>query len=560
MAPGDLTATTGRNRFYWPWWGLSFVLALLYFFRLGAPGLMDPDEGRYAEIAREMLLTGNYWLPQLNFLPYLEKPPLVYWLTALSLHLGGGNEGAARLTPALSALLGIGGVYWWGRRLFDAPTALLAAVITATSWGFFLLGRLLTLDMTLTCCLIWGLGLAYEAWERQNRRFLWLSYGVLGLGVLTKGPVALVLPGLIFFLWLWGQQRLGEWRFFWEGRGLLLLLLLNLPWYLTISWRQPGFLSFFLGHEHLARFWAAPVHGGRPLYYYLILLPLFLLPWTWWLPLGLARLPAAVGPAGSASPQGFLLLGAGAIVVFFSLASAKLPPYILPAVPLLALWLAAALRPRWPREGGGRPPGWRLSLGLWLLTGLTLVLVFSVIRLGRPATWQHLAQLSPWVELLLVGLVLWPLLLFPLWRRPRLALALAVVSALSFSLILSGGLERLARFRSPRELARTLQDLRRPGAVLVGYQAYSQALSFYTGLPFYLYGLRGELDQGLRLRPDTPFWLKGPKDLRQLSHRGQVFILLPREQTQALAAAVGVSGRPVAQWKKFILVLLDEQL
>ncbi len=199
-------------------------------------------------------------------------------------------------------------------------------------------------------------------------------------------------------------------------------------------------------------------------------------------------------------------------------------------------------------------------MGLWLLTGVILALVFSVIRLGRPATWQQLAQLSPWVELLLAGLVLWPLLLMPLWSRPRLALALLVVSALSFNLILSGGLERLALIRSPRELARTLQELRRPGAILVGYQVYSQALVFLYRFAFFIFSASaGNWTKGLRLRPHTPFWLNGLEDLRRLSRQGQVFVLLPREQVPALASALGVGGQPVAQWKRFVLVMINDQ-
>ena len=137
--------------------GLLALCCLLFFYRLGVPGLTDPDEGRYAEIAREMLVLQDYLTPHLNFLPYLEKPPLVYWLTALSLRSGGLNEWAARAIPALSALGGVLAVYWLAARLWGARTAFLAGLVTATSSGYFLLAHLLTLDMSLTCFMTWGL-------------------------------------------------------------------------------------------------------------------------------------------------------------------------------------------------------------------------------------------------------------------------------------------------------------------------------------------------------------------------------------------------------------------
>ena len=189
--------------------GLLVLCCLLFFFRLGVPGLTDPDEGRYAEIAREMLVLKDYLTPHLNFLPYLEKPPLVYWLTAISLTLGGLNEWAARAIPALSAVGGVLAVYWLAAKLWGSRTAFLAGMVTATSSGYFLLARILTLDMSLTCFMTWGIGLAYLAVRNQARHYLPWAYLALGLAVLTKGPVGVVLPALIFLVWFLARK---QWR------------------------------------------------------------------------------------------------------------------------------------------------------------------------------------------------------------------------------------------------------------------------------------------------------------------------------------------------------------
>ena len=262
----DMNASPILQRFNQSLLVLLVLCCFLFIFRLGVPGLMDPDEGRYAEIAREMLVLGDFITPHLNFLPYLEKPPLVYWLTAVSLKVGGLNEWAARFIPALSALAGIMAVYWLAARLWGPKDAFLAGLITATSSGYVLLGRLLTLDMTLTACLTWGIALTYLALRNQQRRYLPWAYLALGLGVLAKGPVALVLPALIFLTWF-GVR--GQWRQvfqLWHTGGALILAVVVLPWYILVAWRNPEFLSYFFFQEHLQRFLAPRVHGGQPVY------------------------------------------------------------------------------------------------------------------------------------------------------------------------------------------------------------------------------------------------------------------------------------------------------
>ena len=237
---------------------LLVLCCLLFFGRLGVPGLTDPDEGRYAEIAREMLVTGDYLTPHLNFLPYLEKPPLVYWLTAISLNFGGGTEWAARLIPALSAIGGVLAVFWLATTLWGARTAFLAGMVTATSSGYFLLARLLTLDMSLTCFMTWGISLAYVALRNQARHYLPWAYLALGLAVLTKGPVGVVLPALIFLVWFAAEKQWGSIRQLWHSGGALLLAAVVLPWYILVGWRNPDFWSYFFCARKPPAFFGSP--------------------------------------------------------------------------------------------------------------------------------------------------------------------------------------------------------------------------------------------------------------------------------------------------------------
>ncbi len=317
--------------------GLLVMCCLLFFYRLGVPGLTDPDEGRYAEIAREMLVLKDYLTPHLNFLPYLEKPPLVYWLTAVSLSLGGLNEWSARAIPALSALGGVLAVYWLTAKLSGARTAFLAGMVTATSSGYLLLAHLLTLDMSLTCFMTWGISLTYVAVRNQERHYLPWAYLALGLAVLTKGPVGVVLPALIFLAWFLAQKQWKSIWQLWHPGGALLLAGLVLPWYILVGWRNPDFWGYFFWHENLQRFLAPQIHAGQPVYFYLGALTagflpwVFLLPWAW-------QASVAESPSPEAyQDRFFLIIWFGIIFLFFSLARAKLFPYVLPGLPPLAI-------------------------------------------------------------------------------------------------------------------------------------------------------------------------------------------------------------------------------
>ncbi len=323
--------------------GLLVLCCLLFFCRLGVPGLTDPDEGRYAEIAREMLVLKDYLTPHLNFLPYLEKPPLVYWLTAVSLSLGGLNEWAARAIPALSALGGVLAVYWLTAKLWGSRTAFLAGMVTATSSGYFLLARLLTLDMSLTCFMTWGIGLAYVAVRNQAATLPPLGVSGPGTGGVDQrtgggGFARLDFPGLVF-----GPETVGRHLAalaFWRrpppgSRGAAVVFL--------VGWRNPDFWRYFFWHENLQRFLAPQIHAGQPVYFYLGVLAagflpwVFLLPWAWQ-----TSVPESPSPEAY-QDRFFLVIWFGVIFLFFSLARSKLFPYLLPGLPPLAMLVARAL-------------------------------------------------------------------------------------------------------------------------------------------------------------------------------------------------------------------------
>lgn len=533
---------------------LLVLCCALFFGRLGVPGLTDPDEGRYAEIAREMLVTGDYLTPHLNFLPYLEKPPLVYWLTAASLKLGGQNEFAARAIPAVSAVGGVLAVFWLAGTLWGPRTGFWAGLITATSSGYFLLARLLTLDMSLTCFLTWAMALAYVAVRNQKRRYLWWAYLAMGLAVMTKGPVGVALPALIFFIWFAIQKRWWDFRQLWHPGGGLILAVVVLPWYILVGLRNPEFWNFFLVHENLQRFLAPQVHAGQPFYFYLGVLAAGFLPWIFLLPWAWQAAVPASPPLEAGRDRLFLGIWFAVIFGFFSLARAKLFPYLLPGLPPLALLVARALAGG-PDAGHFHTAAWRWTLGVWFFLALLGLLALAAVTIFFPVPWEPLAPFAPYplAYCLILALSAIALLAQPPTSTSRPYVLL--ISALLLSLVLLGAWEKVAASRSPRPLAQVIKSHWHADDILVGFQHYSQAVSFYTGQPFYLFQTRGELEFGLQQEPQNPYYLHWPAQLPELLQRHpNFFVIITPENVKFFQTLYTGPLRYLDQWKNYLLI------
>jgi len=529
--------------------GLLLVSGFLFLYHLGIPGLMDPDEGRYAEIAREMLLLKDWIIPHLNLLPYLEKPPLVYWLTALSLALQGQTAWAARLPAALSALGGVFLAYGLGRALWGPRAGSLSALILATCGGYVALGRLLTLDMTLALFLNLGVGLGYLAMRRERPR-LWLwVYLALALGVLTKGPVALVLAVVIWAIWAWSQGRplLRSW---FHPKGVALLVVVALPWFGLAAIRYPDFLRFFVLEQHLARFATKSIHHQFPFYYYLPILLGFMLPWSWLLPWALGRKRPWRDP-----DRLFLLIWAGVVLLFFSLSRGKLAPYILPALLPLALLLGQSLADQ-VREGGfSGSRGLLWSLVLWAFLGWGLVGLY--FQPPSPVA-ALLAKGSQVALLFFPGLLI--LALTPtcalIWRRP----GVLVAGALLLSFLVPWGMQMVSAQRSPQAMGRIVKSQWRPGAALVGYRLYSQGLSFYSGQIFHLLSFATELDYGRKLAGTTSLFFDTSQEMAAyVRGRPLVFIYLRAKSLPYLEKELPGKFHFLARQKNSILVKYEAE-
>jgi 4-amino-4-deoxy-L-arabinose transferase-like glycosyltransferase len=351
--------------------------------------LLEPDESRYAEIPREMLQRGDLVVPVLQGEPYLDKPPLQYWLVAASYRLFGVSEAAARLPSALAVHATLLLVYLFGRRLLGERSALAGALTLLVAPGFVVVGRLLILDGLLTFWTTLALFALFEALRGDRLRWGWwlTAAAACGFGVLTKGPVALML--VVPPIWL--HRRLTGGRTVGGARAVLVfaaaLCLVALPWYVALCWRIPGFLQYFFWEHNVVRFLSSFAHQ-HGVWFYVPVLLLGLLPATLLLLPFLRFLGTAAEDVARRRPPelGLVLLAGGWCAVFFSLSSCKLPTYLLPALPPFALAFGHFLISS--RSGAMRMPLF-LAAAAYVLLALTQHVVlpwYAAYRspMGRP--------------------------------------------------------------------------------------------------------------------------------------------------------------------------------
>ncbi|TWU04586.1 glycosyltransferase [Stieleria varia] len=330
----------GRVSDRWLSFGLLLVAAIFMLTNLGYP-LIDRDETRYAEIPREMLATDNWVVPQLNFQTYYDKPPLVYWLCAISYQLFGVGEVSARLVPALAALATLAVTMFFGSRLFGSRISLLTGIVLSLSVGFAFTSRYLLLDGVLALFVTLSLFTAYEAIRASRLRIgWWVASGIFaGLGFLTKGPIAVVLwlPPVVAMAWLSeSHARLRWWHYGIVG-GVATII--AAPWFYMVHQQDSDFLIEFFYRHNVARF-AGEFHA-KPFWFFVPVLLVAGHPWSF-LTIPYARFLFGRGEAvrSRRSPAiGFLMLWSAWCFTFFSMSSCKLPTYLLPAAPAMALMI-----------------------------------------------------------------------------------------------------------------------------------------------------------------------------------------------------------------------------
>ncbi len=323
---------------------LLILCAYLFFFKLGGMALTDPDETFYAQTAKEMLNRGDWSTPYLFGKPQFEKPIMIYWLVGASYKMFGVHETAARLPSAIFALLGVIAMYLLGKLLFDKMTGFLSAVILATSVEYIIISRACITDMALTVFMLIGVLFFFYGYIKEKRYFYILSSAAFALAVLTKGPIAVILPAGIFLAFLFLVKDIGKLKKMPIGWCLLAFIAVAGPWYF-IAYKLHGreFIDAFFGFQNVTRFMQSEHKIGSQFYYNIPVILAGFLPWSVFLPWGFWRVFKMAKPAHPLTrspdhkPAIFILTWFFAIFVFFSISRTKLPTYVFPSFISLAL-------------------------------------------------------------------------------------------------------------------------------------------------------------------------------------------------------------------------------
>jgi 4-amino-4-deoxy-L-arabinose transferase-like glycosyltransferase len=453
-----LPSTRLRLLRIWP-----FVAAITLFLNLGAYPLIDSDEGRNAEIGREMAASNNYLLPYFNGLPYVDKPILYFAAQAAAMELLGPTEMAARLPALLFTLLTVALVAWFARRVWDADAAVVAAVTLISmplTVGF---ARTVIFDSALTFFIVLAIISFYFAIESGERRWPVLAWAAMALGVLTKGPVAIALPLLVaipFAIW---RKRF---RALWSIVGSLLFLAIVLPWVWAVSQVVPDFLEYVLVTETVERMSTDSLMRSGPPWYFIPYLLAGALPWSivviasrraWWRPD-----PTIV----------YLLLWIGAPFILFSLSRSKQPQYILPLIPPMALLVASCWREMRTRAA---------AIAHLVVAALLLIapLVFHRTKM-RPeiAAVADGTAIALGVFCLAAGICA---IVFA--RRRELAIVVLTIPILAMPSVANPLLVAIGERRSTRSFIARLAPHLTPGTKVIGVEAFTGSMAFYLRAP-----------------------------------------------------------------------------
>jgi len=486
---------------------LVVVLVTVWFCSLDYRKLIRSDEGRYAEIAREMAVTGDWITPRLNGIKYFEKPPLQYWATAAAYRTFGEHEWTARLWPAVTGFAGILLLFFAGGRLFGIGAGFCASLILASSAGYVASAHFNSLDMGLAFFVTATL-LAYllaqrpDATPLANRLWTLAAWAAAALAVLSKGIIGLVIPAAVLAIYVVLQRDFGRLLGLHWGTGITVFLLIAAPWFALVQLANPEFARFFFVHEHFERFLTTIHRRVEPWWFFFPILAIGMLPWLTLLPQAVARAWRVQEQRTAFQPGRFLVIGSVFILTFFAASSSKLPGYILPMCPLLALLIGSKLADTRPRE-----LSWHL-VPILLFAVLVTVLSPRAITLVRREELVPLYEAYvPWIAaggvcaLMGAGIALY------CCRRnnvPAALSAMAIGGLLAVQLV-STGHDALAPNYSGYYLAQAMKPHLGASTPVYSVHTYDQALPFYIKRTVTLVAFRDEMAYGLEHEPSL--WL-----------------------------------------------------
>ncbi|EKD69950.1 MAG: Dolichyl-phosphate-mannose-protein mannosyltransferase family protein [uncultured bacterium] len=514
------------------WWTDSLILIIacsgLFFILLGTRPLFVPDEGRYAEIAREMFVRNDFITPYLNGIKYFEKPALFYWLGALAIKMGGVNIWSLRCINALFATAGALLTYLTIRKIYDRITGLIAASVLSTSLLYFTMARMVSLDLPVTfflmSCLYSFLLAIHEANAAKQRSLFWLAAASAGLAVLTKGLIGIVFPLLIISTWI---MILGEWRLIKKlpiFSSIAIFLLITAPWHLLVSLKNPEFFYFYFIEQHFLRYTTKEVGHYQPVWFFIPVLFLSFFPWIVFLPQAIKK-SFAWTDRKNYQTEIFLLLWASLIFLFFSFSKSKLIPYILPVIPPLAILTARYLA---VANTIKNRLAIRISYIILLIfaCGVSFILYSFTHNNALPDAHQAKLYFDIASIILQTGIFFAAVFSF---ENLIASLIISIITIYIFLLTLTAGIPAIDN-RTILPLAHTLQSILKPNDEVITFNQYYQDLPFYLERRITILNWRNEMSYGMQ-HQDTSDWMINDTTFWNRWHSAkQVYVILSQDE------------------------------
>ena len=495
-------------------WTLLILFLLVWFYMLGARTLVPSDEGRYAEMAREMVATQDWITTRLNGIKYFEKPPLQTWMNAVTFELFGLGEWQARLWTGLCGLLGIGLAAYTGTRVMNGRVGFYAALVLGSSFFWAGMAHINTLDMglagmmTITLCALL-LGQRNDASRESQRNWMLVCWAGMALAVLSKGLIGIVLPGAVLVLYTLLARDWGIWKRLHLVKGLILFFVITTPWFVAVSLKNPEFPEFFFIHEHFQRFTSKIHSRPGPWYYFIPILLLGIVPWLGVFFQGLwqgVRDQRDSGGyhsinGGRFQPGKLLLVWSAFIFVFFSVSGSKLPSYILPIFPALALLIASYLE-----RADHKALAWAGSL-VAVPSAVALAFIPRVPEMAkndfaRPLVEAHVPYLYAAALIFFVGGV--AAIRLARQHKDAAVTALAATAFIAGQLLMLGH-DPQGRYSAGVDHLPALQAELKPETPLYVVGRYEQSLPFYLQRTMIMVQHADELSFGLKQEPQL--WL-----------------------------------------------------
>ncbi|OIN01012.1 glycosyl transferase [Polynucleobacter sp. QLW-P1DATA-2] len=487
---------------------LLLIYALLWFGTLNYRHLIPSDEGRYAEMAREMLVTGDWVTPRYNGYKYFEKPPLQVWATAITFQVFGIGDWQARLWSALTGFLTILAIGFTGTRIYNARAGWLAAVVLASSPMWVISGHFNSLDMGLSAFLVAALCSLLFAETTDNksssRNWMWICWVFMALATLSKGVIGAVIPAMVLIAY---SISTWDWKIWTRLRllsGLILFLLITAPWFVLVAQRNPEFLEFFFIHEHLQRFTQDAHSRTGPIYYFVPLLLIGILPWA-------LQIPGSIAQAWQERRREFssgwlLVCWSVMIFAFFSVSHSKLPGYIIPIFPALALLIGNRLD-HLLGHTNSMAMSWKMqTLGFALLACIGFFFLAEIGKQARPDEIESYAQYTYWVIAALVALLSFSAFAALQSKRNGLQSIVSFASGFFLCAIIAGtGHETLGRAVSGIDLAYRVKTSIPANVNIYSVRLLDHTMPFYLGRTMVMVEDPDELQFGVNQQPEL--WL-----------------------------------------------------